>query len=968
MPNTAKQNLLEEARTWQYNRDLYSRWLIAPSDVRDRIRDRTDQWLNYFVSNRTELNKVEEIDFLFELNWRLEVALIPTWDSLGPAFDSVLTQINPFPDDIIDLPETALTPNLAPRGPTPESAPKIDWPSLQAKWLALSLARLRYHREERQTESFNILHARLERIKILNGDQKARLCYEQCLFSLCNLDDNKVKTSLEQWPTETPDPFWAIRKAAILAEIDKTDEAIPVAQSALAAIRSGLSDTAEHIFALSRESWAMRLVQALRPNNRGLGRMAPEELIARGELRRRSRRLKTYGCDATELMDYFEGRLEQPPPRPNPPVERNPGFHPGTYSQTFRSAERFGLKLVPAYEYMRLIEEAGYPPRIGNVIYAAPLLTRAAEWFRENDPVRTQSVMLRLLDEKLIGGYLSRHRVAALPPETVARLRSIAMTGVNQGIAKMRAMSHPEGDRDERAQEQFEAGVMLLARTCVRDMEDGLRECWDLARNLYQEPAVRSIIGFGRSLRDLFTSLIDSTSPTELVAFLPSLFRLPIPGAPGFLVPMPDRWPDPASMVADSDHRYVLNPQLPEWKDCIQTLFTAVRSNTESVKQFAMHRLMALVQLGGLNANDARQLGKIFWAPVMGIADLPVQTWGPNTSFYAMILPTPPGIEPATRVKQYILSTRLSDVHAGAVRQEWIFDLIRFASERVGRDSTAHPNRTHIRWDTEDVRAIFEMIKLWWATNREKLDKNIEKAAWGRAFGGEPVRRFFLRLWDVMREIIIPKIDDRTGRAAILTLIDDVRAKSLPIGAVLPATLRFQPGKANEVAAELRREFGEPDPDFAISALRGVVFWVQHVTGSNRTRRFPPVPNDLLASIGMAVAFRHPDSLRISIDCAINVLDSLGYNADRSFVQSLINGLGHLLGELAYRGSAEPPGRLPYGEVPFFRVLAARLANRLSDLGYGAEPAVRDWLAAATVDPLPEVRREITHSADNPPA
>jgi hypothetical protein len=109
----------------------------------------------------------------------------------------------------------------------------------------------------------------------------------------------------------------------------------------------------------------------------------------------------------------------------------------------------------------------------------------------------------------------------------------------------------------------------------------------------------------------------------------------------------------------------------------------------------------------------------------------------------------------------------------------------------------------------------------------------------------------------------------------------------------------------------------------------------------------------------MAVAFRHPDSLRISIDCAVNLLRSLGTKADKLFVESLIGGLGQLQGELTYRESAEPPGRISYEDVPQYRVLAARLAKILHDLGHEHDPAVRDWCAAAAIDPLPEVRREV---------
>ena len=121
-------------------------------------------------------------------------------------------------------------------------------------------------------------------------------------------------------------------------------------------------------------------------------------------------------ANPNDINDYFESRLDQPPPQPIPGAVTTPAFEPATYSRTLHLGSNLEAELLPAYQFFRLVEESAQPPDVGNVRVDEDSLKRVAEWLSEHDPVRTQTIMLRLRDDKLVESYISRHRIAALRP------------------------------------------------------------------------------------------------------------------------------------------------------------------------------------------------------------------------------------------------------------------------------------------------------------------------------------------------------------------------------------------------------------------------------------------------------------------------------------------------------------------------------------------------------------------------
>ena len=785
------------------------------------------------------------------------------------------------------------------------------------------------------------------------------------------LNDDSASEALRSWPEISHDRFWAVRRAAILAELGRTEEALNVAESALSGIRNGLVDDFEHIASLSREGFAMYLLSALRANDlhrRGIWNPAAE-FAERAETRRRYSSLQRYGCSPTDVLGWFEDQLDRPVPRTNPPVELVPGFQPTTYSHTIHlGGAGIFEKLLPAYQYVRFIEEAALPPRIGLMSIGMTEAIRVGEWFSEHDGVRAQGLMCRLQEEKLGEGYLTRHRVAALPHEMVAKLKTVADRAAQQTLPTVSTSVPPEDDLQRRAKQRMTMALDMLSRVWVREPEEGVDALWSFACSMYRHPVLRAGMSTDKLIRNLFDSLVLCTPPQAISQQLPTLFQLPIPGEGDFRVAMPERWPDPSLIAVDSPGMRVVDGGARVWRDVKKRLLQLVKSNDAHIRQSALDRLMVLDSLDVLTNEDRVRLGKAFWASARREAALPFGRWGHVTVWYAARLPAPHGLDPKERIRQHLLNIRLGSVHDGMVRPEASLELILFVTRQAMSGAQYAGFRHYVDWTPADVDALFATIRAWWNAHGRELVNQSEAFRFFQRLSGGSTSRFLSTLWDVMRSVILPRMRrSRTSIETVAAFIDDVASAGLPVGSVVPATLFLKPDTVEGVASRLRNEFINTRSEFCLSALRGVVFWV-HMHGRRRRGRavqLPEMPVDLLREVGSAVALRREGLLEVSLDCAFHVLPRLGTDVDGQFARSLIVGLEYLLSEARYRLSDDGEFPISYGAIPRVRRLAVRLAKRLSINGYSSDRVIRQWHEAAIADPLPEVRRIVVAEDSN---
>ena len=106
----------------------------------------------------------------------------------------------------------------------------------------LLLAMMRYYREDGLTAKWRDALNRIQEVATtLSQEHSARLHYERALFELFALNLQELKAQLAAWELNDSTPFWAAKKAGLLAEIGEVDEAQRILQRSLEAIRTKLN-------------------------------------------------------------------------------------------------------------------------------------------------------------------------------------------------------------------------------------------------------------------------------------------------------------------------------------------------------------------------------------------------------------------------------------------------------------------------------------------------------------------------------------------------------------------------------------------------------------------------------------------------------------------------------------------------------------------------------------------------------
>jgi hypothetical protein len=464
---------------WRANRELYPGWLIAPSTNRDTVWRNTERWIFPILDNLKSLPLNEQVMALSELNWRLELCLMPLWDKVAETIRKVLDLVNPFPRELAREAELR---------PSDENLGLFGWSALRRAWIELALAVLRFSREVEDTERFHYWASILGALDLTYPGVGSRLRYERCLLALAQMDHGQARAVLDEWRGEDNDPFWDVRRAALLGEIGELREAEQLAGQALQTIRSRIRPEIEDFGMLSREGWAMKLLSALKVDF--LSRADPASWDFRGRFEELSR----YKCDPNPDLDLLEVKLQQPAPAEAAPADQKIDFDGIVHTSVRFSAEGLWSKLRPAFESVRLAEEAAYPPKCGVVNISKELLLKAAEWLQSHWPQRAMATLLRIADAGKLDEYFSRYRIASLGQQVVDSLYPTASNALSHALTAYGAATGPKNRQQvgsvETQIDRVDISLELLSRIVFRLPDPQLEEELSRALSFYRGPTI----------------------------------------------------------------------------------------------------------------------------------------------------------------------------------------------------------------------------------------------------------------------------------------------------------------------------------------------------------------------------------------------------------------------------------------------------------------------------------------------
>ena len=325
------EQLSQLLQTWKKQRRSYPGWVIVPEDRRSELWRYTEKWLSY-PSTEDDLPSLVDLEFAFELNWRMEKCLCPIHANQVEFLESTLNRYMPFTD--LKTPVESL-----PVTPEEMKERELNRHDVIDMCHYLLISMMRYYREEGFIEKWKDSCKKIQDdVPNLPPEHKERFHYECVLFELFGLNLQELKKRIAEWQVNESLPFWKAKKASILAEIGQVDEAKRILENSLVAIRAkiNLRPITTDYSLVSQESFIMFLLQGVQNVQQWLV-FGTDEQSEFEELRNkfslRWHILKQYKCDPSSELNIFRNSLVQPPRKKSTFIEK-PGFDIGRKTRT----------------------------------------------------------------------------------------------------------------------------------------------------------------------------------------------------------------------------------------------------------------------------------------------------------------------------------------------------------------------------------------------------------------------------------------------------------------------------------------------------------------------------------------------------------------------------------------------------------------------------------------------------------
>ena len=343
--------LTELLVVWKKQRLLYPGWVVVPEDRRSSLWAFTEHWINY-LPVQDNLPNFIDLEFAFELNWRMEKCLCPILSEQLAFFEAILDRYLPLLDMETPLEQISATSEEM-------NARDLTRNDIRNMCHHLLLSMMRHYREQGLLEKWETFRDKIQQDMVnLSSEHKASFHYECALFPFFGLNLPELKKQLAEWPVNESLPFWEAKRAGLLAEIGQVEEAKNILENSLTNIRSklNLKPITTDYSLVSQEAFVMLLlkyIQTLVGLKEGDWTETQE---IQNEFFERWNTLKQYKCDPQNELNIFARSLERPPVERSQ-VIRKREFDIGRVTQTryFGGGDNEALT---AYNFLNFCEDA----------------------------------------------------------------------------------------------------------------------------------------------------------------------------------------------------------------------------------------------------------------------------------------------------------------------------------------------------------------------------------------------------------------------------------------------------------------------------------------------------------------------------------------------------------------------------------------------------------------------------------
>jgi len=747
----------EIIKKWQHERLQYPRWLIVPEDRRQNLWISTKSWIS-FLSNNDGLPEELVLGFCYELNWRLEHCLYPIPNNVSELFEKVLENYWLFIE----------------QKPSINNGDELHYLNNNNHinmCLSLGLSMLRFYREDGLFEQWEDINNKLDSlIENLLQEQVAFLYYERALYSLFKLDISQVKQQLSIWPTNFSIPFWETKRAGILAEIGRAEEAEKILDRALREIRSklNLKPVLSDYSLVSEEASTMLLLQYVKGRFEKKSWNIEQAEEIRHQFSKRFDVLMQYKCDPWNEIKLFENQLNSIPVGITD-ISKKYEFDIGRVTQTHHFNE--DTEAITSYNLLRFFESSGFPFRIPGATLCKKGVKSTLQRISKYSPYWATATLMRIGDAQVADEIFNRQalldysldKTNKLIDEYLIILGKVdtEISNVNNSFGILLAQIVPE----------------ILSRLCCRCSNDRKLRLLEFLTAVYGSKYKHHYLG----IKNLFNRLMASFSPMEQFQLIPKILEVPYPENMDSFTGR--EFLNPFHFISDArcspTKTVVLN------NDKLEMLYELAVSKREGKRKWATFSLIRLHKFNLVPNQHADKIGDILWSQI-GDGDFPAKT--DFYKFAFLKLPHPEQVKPSVLLKSYIKNTGF--LVQPADKEKVVSStgsIIPLCNEIIGAGECLERSQ-------EEIQGIFKSLIMWWDVEKSYLKNEKPPSLLGPAL--DEFKQNFIRFIGVLLTVIFPNLQitssNKDQTAIVKQIIDELEEYGLYIAELKASAFCYQ--------------------------------------------------------------------------------------------------------------------------------------------------------------------------------
>lgn len=411
----------------------------------------------------------------------------------------------------------------------------------------------------------------------------------------------QTKQQLREWRVSPDKTLWALRKAALCAELGEYNTALSLLQNSLSNLRQRLSrQTRPDAFLVSLESPMMRLqsyISQAYSSSKGKIDCENDSQDFADEHRRTIHR--QYEVDWEDENKYFTSKLEAHWV-PFQTYESKPGFDFGINSSTMHLGGEDEERIL-AFSFLRFREETGIPFRLGNVVEGTKAAGGAAERIALYYPLWAILTVVRTDEEKYVESSLTRGVLSTWPQEDADECCQFYMDAVLRTETELNEIkTHWANTFATRT-----ARILLtaLSELCSKCSDKMMETLLVFLKKMYESPQKEHYLNAAPLVRRLI-SFYPVALRHDLVM---QLLTFPLPDLKRLNVQLD--FPDPFEVLSASASGYESNSDR-SYKE-VEQLIALIQRNDEDLS--ALNRLLYCGAHGLLTTEQKKWLGGFIW-------------------------------------------------------------------------------------------------------------------------------------------------------------------------------------------------------------------------------------------------------------------------------------------------------------------------------------------------------------------